>query len=75
MPRGFVLLYVLLTYMLVSCLGFSFIVPAGKEECFYEEAYAGAPVVFMFQVIEGGHLDIDIQVRKYTKILTTVICK
>jgi len=58
-----VLLYLLLTYIVVSCLGFSFIVPAGKEECFYEEAYAGLPVVFMFQVIEGGHLDIDIQIR------------
>jgi len=63
MSTTFFTLYVLLAYISVSCMGFSFTVPAGKEECFYEETFAGLPVVFMFQVTEGGHLDIDIQIR------------
>ncbi len=42
--------------------GFTFNVDATKEECFYEEVAEGTAIGVMFQVTQGGFLDIDIQV-------------
>jgi p24 family protein beta-1 len=42
---------------------FTFGVDATTEECFFETIEDRTPVNIMFQVIEGGFLDIDIQIK------------
>lgn len=42
---------------------FQFGVEATAEECFFEQIEDRTPVSIMFQVIQGGFLDIDIQIR------------
>ena len=56
--RG-VLLVSLLCYS-VSCFVFS--VPSGTTECFLEKAEASKPVKMMFQVLDGGDMDVDFEV-------------
>eukprot|EP00051_Salpingoeca_urceolata_P027959 m.484207 g.484207 ORF g.484207 m.484207 type:complete len:230 (-) comp23248_c0_seq1:52-741(-) len=41
---------------------FSFVLPSGEEECFFEEMAAGEKFEFEFQVIAGGKLELDWQV-------------
>jgi hypothetical protein len=53
-------------WSIVAVEGFFFTVPATKEECFLEDLQVGTPVTFMFQVTEGGFLDVDIQVLSAT---------
>ena len=36
------------------------------EECFFEKVQQGSKMSLMFKVIEGGFLDIDVQVRVLT---------
>eukprot|EP01116_Phalansterium_solitarium_P021867 TRINITY_DN6997_c0_g2_i1.p2 TRINITY_DN6997_c0_g2~~TRINITY_DN6997_c0_g2_i1.p2 ORF type:complete len:204 (+),score=59.51 TRINITY_DN6997_c0_g2_i1:155-766(+) len=43
--------------------GFSFNVDATTEECFYEDVQVGQTIGIMFQVTQGGFLDIDIQLK------------
>lgn len=40
----------------------TFILEAGKEECFYEDVVQNSVVEVEFQVIAGGNLDIDFYV-------------
>lgn len=42
---------------------FSFNVDATTEECFYEDVQVGQTIGIMFQVTQGGFLDIDIQLK------------
>jgi len=46
-----------------SSHGFSFSVDATTEECFYEDVQIVQTIGIMFQVTEGGFLDIDIQLK------------
>ena len=39
------------------------LVDAHGEECFFEHLTSGTKLLFTFEVIEGGFLDIDVQVR------------
>jgi len=43
--------------------GFTFSVDATKEECFFETLQKGAPASIMFQVVQGGFLDVDIEIK------------
>jgi hypothetical protein len=55
----------LLSIFLTSSLAVVFSVSATDEECFYENLQQGTPAVVMFQVIEGGFLDIDVSVPNF----------
>lgn len=55
-------LIALLLAFLASASAVVFSVSATEEECFYEDLPQGTPAVVMFQVIEGGFLDIDVSV-------------
>lgn len=58
-----VLIYIsLVAIALHSVEGFSFIVPAGEQRCFYELLEKGDNLRVSFQVAEGGHLDVDFSV-------------
>lgn len=49
---------------LIACVqSFVFNVEATKEECFFEVLAVNSPIGIMFQVIQGGFLDIDIEVN------------
>ena len=49
-------------------IGLSFFVTVEPhvEECFFEKVQQGSKMSLMFEVIEGGFLDIDVQVRVLT---------
>lgn len=58
-----VLIYIaLIAIALHSVEGFSFIVPAGEQRCFFEILEKGDNLRVSFQVAEGGHLDVDFSV-------------
>lgn len=40
----------------------TFIIDANSDQCFYDELKMGESVIFMYQVISGGSLDIDLTV-------------
>jgi len=42
---------------------FSFNIDATREECFFEDVNAGVPVGLMFQVTQGGFLDVDVRIQ------------
>lgn len=44
-------------------LGFFAVIEPHEEECFYERAQQGSKMGLIFEVIEGGFLDIDVKVR------------
>lgn len=57
------LLFILLLAACSYSNAFSFNVDATREECFVEDIFfVGIPVSVMFQVTQGGFLDIDIRV-------------
>lgn len=49
----------------VFCLSSAvlFTAPAGQDSCFYDELKNGDAVSLMYQVTQGGALDIDLTVR------------
>lgn len=65
MHRGFILCLFLAT---IVCLGsaLTFTADAGRDTCFYDELKNGDAVTFMYQVTQGGALDIDLTVRAST---------
>lgn len=54
----------LLSLLALQVSAYSVVVPAGKEICFYEEVTEKDPISVIFQVVEGGYLDIDASVRR-----------
>ena len=58
------------TFLLLSIisLGFCFVfsVDPSGQECFYERCEASSSVKMMFQVLEGGSMDIDFTVSTFT---------
>ena len=54
----------LLTFVAL-CNCFVFSVEASKQECFYEHCEANSNIKMMFQVLEGGNMDIDFTVCAY----------
>ena len=42
-------------------------IDAHAEECFFDKVSSGTKMSLMFEVAEGGFLDIDVRVRKQTR--------
>lgn len=57
-----ILLSIFCISLVASVHSFVFSVEATKEECFYEVLAVNSPIGIMFQVVQGGFLDIDIEV-------------
>ena len=53
-------LYVALSY---SVDGYIMHIDAHAEECFFDKVTSGTRMSLMFEVAEGGFLDIDVQVK------------
>ena len=62
MKRG-VLVALLLAGVICYSSALTFTADAGKDTCFYDERKNGDAVTFMYQVTQGGALDIDLTVR------------
>jgi len=45
-----------------GCHAYFITVDAHAEECFFDKATAGTKLGLMFEVAEGGFLDIDVEV-------------
>mmetsp|Transcript_12098 Transcript_12098/g.16717 ORF Transcript_12098/g.16717 Transcript_12098/m.16717 type:complete len:204 (+) Transcript_12098:41-652(+) len=61
--KPIILLICCLFFFIQNASAFSFGVDATREECFYEDVAVNTPVSVMFQVIQGGFLDVDVQIR------------
>lgn len=46
-----------------SALGFYITIDAHAEDCFFDRVSSGTKLSLMFEVVEGGFLDIDVHVR------------
>ncbi len=57
---------VLLALHLALASAFTFNIDANREECFYEQVNQGDSVGIMFNVVSGGFLDINLQVRRFS---------
>lgn len=55
-------LVVLLAVMSATASGYFVSIDAHAEECFYERVNSGTKMGLMFEVAEGGFLDIDVEV-------------
>lgn len=61
-------LVVLLAVLSATASGYFVSIDAHAEECFYERANSGTKMGLMFEVAEGGFLDIDVEVKRLTKV-------
>ena len=50
--------------LFASTKAFFISIDAHAEECFYEKAVTGDTLGLMFEVAEGGFLDIDVMIRQ-----------
>lgn len=56
-------LVVLLAVLSATASGYFVSIDAHAEECFYERVNSGTKMGLMFEVAEGGFLDIDVEVK------------
>lgn len=62
-------LVVLLAVLSATASGYFVSIDAHAEECFYERVNSGTKMGLMFEVAEGGFLDIDVEVRCLAEII------
>ena len=48
--------------------GYFIHIDAHAEECFFDRVTSGTKLSLMFEVAEGGFLDIDVKVRIYASV-------
>ncbi len=66
-----------LVLLLCSVDGYIMHIDAHAEECFFDKVTSGTKMSLMFEVAEGGFLDIDVQVCGMSQIdskSTTMRC-
>lgn len=56
-------LFILLAFCCVTASGYFVSIDAHADECFYERVNSGTKMSLMFEVAEGGFLDVDVEVR------------
>lgn len=56
-------LVVLMAVLSATASGYFVSIDAHAEECFYERVNSGTKMGLMFEVAEGGFLDIDVEVN------------
>ena len=54
--------YILISFFLCVCNGYFVSVDAHSVECFFDKATTGMKMSLSFEVVEGGFLDIDVEV-------------
>lgn len=59
-------LVVLLAVLSATASGYFVSIDAHADECFYERVNSGTKMGLMFEVAEGGFLDIDVEVRYFS---------
>ena len=60
------LLVTMMLYHTAFVTGFAVTVDVQEESCFYEQVSSGTKLGIIFQVAEGGFLDIDLTVSRRT---------
>lgn len=60
--REFFCFFILLSFFLSVCNGYFVNVDAHNVECFFDKATTGMKMSLSFEVVEGGFLDIDVEV-------------
>lgn len=59
----------MLAVLSATASGYFVSIDAHAEECFYERVNSGTKMGLMFEVAEGGFLDIDVEVRCLAEII------
>lgn len=55
-------IFIVLSLMISRSLEYFITIDAHSEECYFDRAIAGTKLGLMFEVVEGGFLDIDVQI-------------
>ncbi|XP_012670523.1 transmembrane emp24 domain-containing protein 2-like isoform X2 [Clupea harengus] len=55
-------LFILLAFCCVTASGYFVSIDAHADECFYERVNSGTKMSLMFEVAEGGFLDVDVEI-------------
>ena len=56
---------IVIILLIKNAFSYYVLVDAHDEECFFERLTPGTKLLLTFEVIEGGFLDIDVQVNKF----------
>lgn len=59
---------IFLLIFLSKSLGYLINIDANEEQCFFDRVVSGTKMGLMFEVAEGGFLDIDVKVYYYLSI-------
>lgn len=65
-------LVVLMAVLSATASGYFVSIDAHAEECFYERVNSGTKMGLMFEVAEGGFLDIDVEVNPFNEIIKMI---
>ena len=63
MPRSVGVLSVLVIFFISRAQSYFITVDAHAEECFFDKVKTGTKMGLMFEVAEGGFLDIDVRIE------------
>nr|AHD24743.1 EMP24 [Schmidtea mediterranea] len=55
-------IFLILCHLIFKIKGYYITVDANSDECFFDRLVSGAKMMLMFEVVEGGFLDIDVKV-------------
>ena len=62
MRSGYTLLLAIGALLVAKSSQFFITIDAHEDECFFDRALAGTKLGLMFEVVEGGFLDIDVKI-------------
>lgn len=65
-------LVVFMAALSATASGYFVSIDAHAEECFYEQVNSGTKMGLMFEVAEGGFLDIDVEVNCFNDIMKLI---
>ncbi len=71
--RIFFCLYTFLSFLTSVCKGYFVNVDAHNVECFFDKATTGMKMSLAFEVVEGGFLDIDVEVCLFKFTINSTI--
>ena len=73
MSRSVGVLSVLVIFLISRAQSYFITVDAHAEECFFDKVKTGTKMGLMFEVAEGGFLDIDVRIEGKFSICTLLL--
>ena len=60
--RSYYLIFMIVSVLIVKSCQYFITIDAHEEECYFDRATSGTKLGLMFEVVEGGFLDIDVKI-------------